>query len=364
MFPTRYTSGHIGRRAMLSARFRVALAAHERIQRVILGVCENRDDDGGAEPLHVANVINDKADREGRLVLWALYDSAARIVQEEIRYYARFRMTIKHYQRQYKWPTTTKSTCGLTRGEDAVSAFATYTTGLPDTSAAGDDFVKQAGTDRTPNNMISSMAFSGLGPVDSEARSGLVDRSANALTPATPGTRLNTASWTSNGTRNNTASGTVSNPTSRGTCTPSKSSPTEPWSSPPHSAGAANFWHDDGTLAEDVSVRGFGDGVTAERTPVGLDTGGNNHWSGWRRVIDSNDIGAERNEENRHYSTSSKRQYSNKPTRTCSVFGNGATGGDRPVEGFGWRNGLSVRQIGAGGGRHLMLLPSEERKKR
>lgn len=351
---------------MLLARFGVARAAHVRIQRAILGVCEKRGGDGGD------NFTNAAANREARLVLWALHDSAARIVQEEMRYYARFRMAMKKHQPQCRWPTTAKSTCGSTRGDGAVSSLATYSTELPDNSAVGDGFANQADIGRVSN--INSSSYWGLryfkvGPVNAEDRSELADRGANISTLATPETCLNTTFYTSSATRN-TASDTVSNTTSRGTGTATNSPLSEPGRSSPYPAGVplrmpgapSLLWQDDG-IAQRVPAGGIGDDVTEEQTPVGLDSGGNNRWSAWRQATGSNDMGVERYEESRHYSIGSKRQCSNNLTGKYSMFGDGVAGGYRWSKEFGRRNSRSEK-IGAGCGRHSMLLPSEKKKKR
>lgn len=103
----RYTKGHMGRRAMLSGIFRAVSAARRRLDDVRLRAT-------GCGDLHLSTMTREPdpagraaatatssrrreggveaaAEHELRIVLWALRDTAARIVQEEVRHYARCR---------------------------------------------------------------------------------------------------------------------------------------------------------------------------------------------------------------------------------------------------------------------------------
>lgn len=114
----RYSSGHMGRKGMLLARFRVALAAHHRLQNLLRGAIGNNAIRSTVESTADAPPVREQFDttlvfeapakldtvgvaasmataRESRIVRWVLRDSAARIMQEEIRHYARARLKTK-----------------------------------------------------------------------------------------------------------------------------------------------------------------------------------------------------------------------------------------------------------------------------
>lgn len=245
MFPGRYPSGHIGRRAMRLARFRVALAAYTRIQQVVAGFPGNRDDEERRPASKEVTDITDAAgaavaQQEAQLMRWSLRDVAARVVQEEIRNYARFRMALKRYQQQRQQHDDSRLTFGYptpaSKDRATSSGNGMDTRGLVSTpSRSGDSlananrivslgpsvgdntFAWQGGSSsHTPDSFLLSRMSSEsgrhrLGSAGMEPHSSqLYDASEDAFRAVARQTRLNTASSKSSATRNTVSSKTGS----------------------------------------------------------------------------------------------------------------------------------------------------------
>lgn len=95
---------------MLLAQFRLVLGAHGRLERA----CQ-----GETEATHRA-ASDVAAARECRIVMWALRDAAARIIQEEIRHFARYRMKLRlaaQQQQKQQHQERLTTTVGRKNGE-------------------------------------------------------------------------------------------------------------------------------------------------------------------------------------------------------------------------------------------------------
>lgn len=225
---------------MRLARFRVALAAYTRIQRLMVGFAGNRDGDehrpASQEVIDIANSAGAAAaQREAQLVRWSLHDVAARVVQKEIRNYARFRMALNRYQQPRRQYNDTHLTLGysIPASEDRITSGGNGmdTRGLVSMPSRSGDFCAKVNSIGSPGDSVGTNAFAWKGDSRSHTsdsfllprtssgsgrrRSGsavmepqssqLYDAAEDPFRAAALETRLNTASSKSSATRNTTS---------------------------------------------------------------------------------------------------------------------------------------------------------------